>query len=42
MQGSGEVINLPFDVSDIVKKGALVLELDPSTSSGGWPNRMRR
>jgi HlyD family secretion protein len=28
-KASGEVINLPFDVSDAVKKGALVLELDP-------------
>ena len=28
-KASGVVITLPFDVSDIVKKGALVLELDP-------------
>src|SRR5215475_14381942 len=28
-KASGEVINLPFDISDFVKKGELVLELDP-------------
>jgi HlyD family secretion protein len=28
-KASGEVISLPFDVSDVVKKGELVLELDP-------------
>jgi HlyD family secretion protein len=28
-KASGEVTNLPFDVSDVVKKGSLVLELDP-------------
>jgi HlyD family secretion protein len=28
-KASGEVINLPFDVSDVVKKGELVLQLDP-------------
>lgn len=28
-KASGAVINLPFDVSDFVKKGDLVLELDP-------------
>jgi len=28
-KASGEVVKLPFDVSDPVKKGALLLELDP-------------
>src|SRR6185295_11122584 len=28
-KASGEVINLPYDVSDVVQKGALVLQLDP-------------
>src|SRR4051812_42275203 len=28
-KASGQVINLPFDVSDLVKQGDLVLELDP-------------
>lgn len=28
-KASGEVINLPFDVSDTVKKGDLLLEIDP-------------
>ena len=28
-KASGEVISLPFDVSDIVKKGERVMELDP-------------
>src|SRR4051812_26670436 len=28
-KASGEVVKLPFDVSDFVKKGQLVLELDP-------------
>ncbi len=28
-KASGEVVNLPFDISDQVKKGALLVELDP-------------
>jgi HlyD family secretion protein len=28
-KASGEIINLPFDISDPVKKGDLILELDP-------------
>jgi len=28
-KASGEVVRLPFDVSDVVKKGDLLLELDP-------------
>lgn len=29
-KASGEIIELPFDVSDVVEKGALVLQLDPT------------
>ncbi len=29
-KASGEITNLPFDVSDVVKKGDLLLELDPT------------
>ena len=28
-QASGEIINLPYDISDSVEKGALLVELDP-------------
>jgi multidrug resistance efflux pump len=28
-KASGEIVNLPYDVSDVVKKGDLVVELDP-------------
>jgi len=28
-KASGEVVGLPFDVSDVVKKGDLLMELDP-------------
>ena len=29
-KASGEIISLPFDASDVVKKGDLIAELDPS------------
>jgi multidrug efflux pump subunit AcrA (membrane-fusion protein) len=29
-KASGEIISLPFDASDVVKKGDLLAELDPS------------